>query len=35
MMNLARVPGYHKQVFMGCIIIAAKLLQYASNWVRR
>ncbi len=35
MMNLARVPGYHQQVFMGCIIIGAMLLQYASNWLRR
>lgn len=35
MMNLARVPGYHQQVFMGCIIIGAMLLQYASNWFRR
>ncbi|WP_429809271.1 ABC transporter permease [Ensifer sp. B1-9] len=35
MMNLARVPGYHQQVFMGCIIIGAMLLQYASNWIRR
>jgi ribose transport system permease protein len=35
MMNLTRVPGYHQQVFMGCIIIGAMLLQYASNWLRR
>jgi ribose transport system permease protein len=35
MMNLARVPGYHQQVFMGIIIIGAMLLQYASNWLRR
>lgn len=35
MMNLARVPGYHQQVFMGCIIIGAMLLQYASTWFRR
>jgi len=35
MMNLARVPGYHQQVFMGVIIIGAMLLQYASNWLRR
>lgn len=35
MMNLARVPGYHQQVFMGCIIIGAMLLQYASNWLRK
>lgn len=35
MMNLSRVPGYHQQVFMGCIIIGAMLLQYASNWLRR
>lgn len=35
MMNLARVPGYHQQVFMGCIIIGAMLLQYASNWFRK
>ena len=35
MMNLARVPGYHQQVFMGCIIIGAMFLQYASNWLRK
>jgi ribose transport system permease protein len=35
MMNLARVPGYHQQVFMGCIIIGAMLLQHASNWFRK
>jgi ribose transport system permease protein len=35
MMNLSRVPGYHQQVFMGCIIIGAMLLQYASNWFRK
>jgi ribose transport system permease protein len=35
MMNLARVPGYHQQVFMGCIIIGAMLLQYGSTWIRR
>ncbi|MCK4206444.1 ABC transporter permease [Brucella pituitosa] len=35
MMNLARVPGYHQQVFMGCIIIGAMLLQYASSWLRK
>lgn len=35
MMNLARVPGYHQQVFMGCIIVGAMLLQYASNWFRK
>ncbi len=35
MMNLARVPGYHQQVFMGCIIVGAMLLQYASTWLRR
>lgn len=35
MMNLGRVPGYHQQVFMGCIIIVAMLLQYASTWFRR
>jgi ribose transport system permease protein len=35
MMNLARVPGYNQQVFMGFIIIGAMLLQYASNWFRK
>ena len=35
MMNLARVPGYHQQVFMGCIIIGAMLLQYASTIFKR
>lgn len=35
LMNLARVPGYHQQVFMGVIIICAMLLQYGSTWFKR
>lgn len=34
-MNLAGVPGYHQQVFMGAIIVVAMLLQYGTQWVRR
>jgi ribose transport system permease protein len=35
LMNLANVPGYDQQVFMGAIIIGAMLLQYGSNFLRR
>nr|WP_010394248.1 ABC transporter permease [Paracoccus sp. TRP] len=35
LMNLANVPGYHQQVFMGVIIIGAMLLQYGSSFFRR
>ncbi|MEO5614396.1 MAG: ABC transporter permease [Cypionkella sp.] len=34
-MNLASVPGYHQQVFMGVIIIGAMLLQYGTAALRR
>lgn len=34
-MNLASVPGYHQQVFMGVIIIGAMLLQYGTTPLRR
>ncbi|MEO7381522.1 MAG: ABC transporter permease [Paracoccaceae bacterium] len=34
-MNLANVPGYHQQVFMGVIIIGAMLLQYGTTALRR
>ncbi|WP_119393005.1 ABC transporter permease [Taklimakanibacter lacteus] len=30
-MNLAGVPGYHQQVYMGAIIVVAMLLQYGSG----
>lgn len=35
LMNLANVPGYHQQVFMGVIIIGAMLLQYGTSALRR
>ena len=35
LMNLANVPGYRQQVFMGAIIIGAMLLQYGSRFFRR
>lgn len=35
LMNLANVPGYHQQVFMGAIIIGAMLLQYGTSALRR
>jgi len=35
LMNLASVPGYHQQVFMGVIIIGAMLLQYGTAIFRR
>ncbi len=34
-MNLADVPGYNQQVFMGIIIVIAMLLQYGTRWLRR
>ena len=34
-MNLADVPGYNQQVFMGVIIVVAMLLQYGARWLRR
>lgn len=30
-MNLASVPGYHQQVYMGVIIVVAMLLQYGTG----
>lgn len=30
-MNLAGVPGYHQQVYMGLIIVVAMLIQYGSG----
>ena len=35
LMNLANVPGYHQQVFMGVIIIGAMLLQYGTTVLKR
>ncbi|MCB1347765.1 MAG: ABC transporter permease [Maritimibacter sp.] len=35
LMNLANVPGYHQQVFMGVIIIGAMLLQYGTSVLKR
>ena len=34
-MNLADVPGYDQQVFMGVIIVVAMLLQHGTRWLRR
>ena len=34
-MNLAGVPGYHQQVYMGIIIIVAMLLQYSTGSIKR
>jgi ribose transport system permease protein len=34
-MNLADVPGYTQQVFMGVIITIAVLLQQGTQWMRR
>jgi ribose/xylose/arabinose/galactoside ABC-type transport system permease subunit len=34
-MNLAGVPGYHQQVYMGLIIVVAMLLQYGTGSLRR
>jgi ribose transport system permease protein len=34
-MNLAGVPGYHQQVYLGVIIVVAVVLQHASQIFRR
>jgi ribose/xylose/arabinose/galactoside ABC-type transport system permease subunit len=34
-MNLAGVPGYHQQVYMGVIIVIAMLLQYSTGSLKR
>jgi ribose transport system permease protein len=34
-MNLAGVPGYHQQVFMGVIIVVAVVIQYGTQMFRR
>ncbi|OBZ95655.1 sugar ABC transporter permease [Pararhizobium polonicum] len=34
-MNLAGVPGYHQQVYMGAIIVIAMLLQYSTGSLKR
>lgn len=34
-MNLAGVPGYHQQVYLGLIIVVAMLLQYGTGSFRR
>lgn len=34
-MNLAGVPGYHQQVYMGLIIVVAMLLQYSTGSLKR
>nr|WP_281281957.1 ABC transporter permease [Rubellimicrobium roseum] len=34
-MNLAGVPGYHQQVYLGAIIVVAVVLQHASQILRR
>jgi ribose transport system permease protein len=34
-MNLAGVPGYHQQVYMGAIIVVAMLLQYGTGSLKR
>ena len=34
-MNLAGVPGYHQQVYMGGIIVVAMLLQYGTGQLKR
>jgi len=33
--NLAGVPGYHQQVYMGLIIVVAMLLQYGTGSLKR
>lgn len=35
LMNLAGVPGFYQQVFMGLIIIAAMLLQSGTSFIKR
>ena len=34
-MNLAGVPGYHQQVYLGVIIVVAVLIQNGSTLFRR
>jgi ribose/xylose/arabinose/galactoside ABC-type transport system permease subunit len=34
-MNLAGVPGYHQQVYMGAIIVVAMLLQFGTGSLKR
>ena len=34
-MNLAGVPGYHQQVYLGGIIVVAMLLQYGAGSLKR
>ena len=34
-MNLAGVPGYHQQVYLGLIIVIAMLLQYSTGSLKR
>ena len=34
-MNLAGLPGYRQQVYMGLIIIVAMLLQYSTGSLKR
>jgi ribose transport system permease protein len=34
-MNLAGVPGYHQQVYMGAIIVVAMLLQFGTGSFKR
>jgi ribose transport system permease protein len=34
-MNLASVPGYHQQVYMGLIIVIAMLIQYSTGQLKR
>ncbi|RBP09809.1 monosaccharide ABC transporter membrane protein (CUT2 family) [Roseiarcus fermentans] len=34
-MNLAGVPGYHQQVYMGLIIVIAMLIQYSAGSLKR
>jgi len=34
-MNLAGVPGYHQQVYLGVIIVVAVLIQNGSTLLRR
>jgi len=34
-MNLAGVPGYHQDVYMGLIIVIAMLIQYSAGSLKR
>ncbi|MBO6638797.1 MAG: ABC transporter permease [Roseitalea sp.] len=34
-MNLAGVPGYHQQVYLGVIIVAAVVMQHGTSFLRR